>query len=80
MSECRPVPANCNMHVNDLNITSSLTIYCLLLLVCVSLSVITGVPAVVLAYKRPIYRVIILSDEYRLSLSAAILPPSWTFG
>jgi len=32
-----------------------------------------------LAYKWPIYRVIILSDEYHLSLSAAILLPSWAF-
>lgn len=51
-----------------------------LLPVVFSLSVITGVPAVVLAYNRPIYRVIILSDEYRLSLSASILPRSWAFG
>jgi len=33
-----------------------------------------------LAYKLPIYRVIIVSDEYRLSLSAIILLPSWAFG
>ena len=46
-----------------------------LLPAAVSLSAITGVLAVVLAYEQPIYRVIILSDEYRLSLSAAILPP-----
>jgi hypothetical protein len=33
-------------------------------------SFITGGPAGILAYKQPTYRVLILTDKYRLSISA----------
>jgi hypothetical protein len=73
VSQCLAVPANRNINVDRFkycelinNVKPAIIIW----------SFITGGPAGVVAYKQPKYRVLILADEYHLSISAAF----WLYG